>query len=99
MDTGTWTSIIGGAIGLVLIVFGVRMLTSGKGPASTIRAFRNVRDAGMYHLLFGCGLILLVAGTKLPGDATGIVTAVVAVVLGGLAVVRYRPRGKRQAEE
>jgi hypothetical protein len=99
MDTGTWTLVIGGVIGLLLILFGVRMLVSGKGPASTTRAFRSMHDAGMYHLLFGAGLILLVAGTRLPGSATGAVTAVLAVLLAGLAVVRHRPRGKKEVEE
>lgn len=99
MDTGTWTLVIGGMIGLLLILLGVRMLVSGKGPASTIRAFRSMHDAGMYHLLFGTGLILLVAGARLPGDAPGVVTAVLAVLLAGLAVARYRPRGKREVEE
>jgi hypothetical protein len=96
MDTGTWTLVIGGAIGLALALFGVTMLVTGRAPASTGRSFRDARDAGLYHLLFGLGLLLLVAGTKLPGDLTGIATAVVAVVLAGVAVVRYRPRGKRE---
>jgi hypothetical protein len=94
MDTGTWTLIIGGAIGLALVLFGVKMLVTSQAPASTVRAFRNVREAGLYHLLFGLGLLLLVAGTDLPGTATPIVSAVVAVVLAGIAVVRYRPRKK-----
>jgi hypothetical protein len=96
MDTGTWTLVIGGATGLALALFGVKMLVTGRAPAPTGRSFRDVRDAGLYHLLFGLGLLLLVAGTKLPGDLTGIATAVVAVVLAGVAVVRYRPRGKRE---
>jgi hypothetical protein len=94
MDTGTWTLFIGGAIGLALALFGVRMLITGQAPASTARAFRTTRDAGLYHLLFGLGLLLLVVGTELPGDVTPIVSAVLAVALAGVAVVRYRPRRK-----
>jgi hypothetical protein len=94
MDTGTWTLFIGGAIGLALALFGVKMLVTGQASASTARAFRNVRDAGLYHLLFGLGLLLLVAGTELPGTATPIMSAMIAVVLAGIAVVRYRPRKK-----
>ena len=94
MDTGAWTLFVGGAIGLALALFGVTMLVTGRAPASTARAFRNVRDAGLYHLLFGLGLLLLVAGTELPGTVTPIVSAVIAVVLAGIAVVRYRPRKK-----
>ena len=99
MDTGTWTLVIGGTIGLVLVLFGARMLVTGRAPASTTRAFRNMHDAGLYHLLFGAGLILLVAGAKLPGGSTGLVTAVLAVLLAAVAVVRYRPQGKREEVE
>jgi hypothetical protein len=91
----TWTLLIGGAIGLALALFGVRMLITGSAPAGTARSFRTVHDAGLYHLLFGVGLLLLVGGTRLPGDRTSIVTAVVAVMLAGVAVLRYRPRGKQ----
>ena len=96
MDTGTWTLLIGGAIGLALVLFGVRMLVTGRAPAATSRSFRDVRDAGRYHLLFGLGLLLLVAGAVLPGELTGFASAVAAVVLAGVAVVRYRPRGKKE---
>ncbi len=96
MDTGTWTLVIGGAIGLALALFGVRMLVTGRAPASISRSFRGGRDAGLYHLLFGLGLVLLVAGTGLPGELTGVASAVVAVALAGVAVVRYRPRGNKE---
>ena len=92
----TWTLVIGGVIGLALALFGVRMLVTGRAPASTTRSFRTVHEAGLYHLLFGLGLILLVAGTRLPGDQTGAVTAVLAVLLAAVAVVRYRPRGRKE---
>jgi hypothetical protein len=96
MDTSTWTLVIGGAIGLALSAFGVTVLATGRAPASTSRAFRNVREAGLYHLLFGVALILLVAGTKLPGERTGIVTAVVAVVLALWAIIKYRPTKQKE---
>ena len=95
----TWTLVIGGVIGLALALFGVRMLVTGRAPASTTRSFRTVHEAGLYHLLFGLGLILLVAGTRLPGDRTGAVTAVLAVLLAAVAVVRYRPRGRKEVRE
>jgi hypothetical protein len=91
MDTGTWTLVIGGAIGLALALFGAKVLVTGRAPAGTSRAFRNTRDAGLYHLLFGLGLIMLVVGTELPAVGAGI-TAVLAVALAGFAVFRYRPR-------
>ena len=91
----TWTLLLGAVIGLALAGFGVRMLVTGRAPGATTRAFRTVHDAGLYHLLFGLGLLLLVGGTKLPGERTATVSAVVAVLLAGVAVVRYRPRGKK----
>lgn len=91
----TWTLLIGGAAGLVLTLFGVRILVTGRAPAATTRAFRTIRDAGLYHLLFGLGLILLVAGTRLPGERTSSVTAILAVVVVAVAVIRYRPRSKK----
>ena len=94
MDTGTWTLAIGGAIGLGLALFGAKVLVTGRAPAATGRSFRDIRDAGLYHLLFGLGMLLLVAGTQLPGSLTAVASA---VVLAGVAVVRHRPRGKREA--
>ena len=98
MDTGTWTLAVGGAIGVALALFGAKILVTGRAPVATTRAFRTMRDAGLYHLLFGLGLLLLVAGAQLPGDRTGMVSAVVAVTLAGVGVIRYRPRGKRDSE-
>ena len=95
MNLGTATLAIGGGIGLLLVLFGMRMLSTGRAPAPTARAFRTVRDAGLYHLLFGVALVLVVLGTELPGRATPVVGAVLAVALVGLAVARYRPRGRR----
>jgi hypothetical protein len=91
--------LIGGVIGLLLALFGVRMLVTGRAPVATERSFRTVHDAALYHLLFGAGLLVLVAGTRLPGDRTGTVTAVLAVLLAAVAVARYRPRGKKEASE
>jgi len=98
MDVGAGTLLIGGAIGLALALFGVRMLVTGQAPAATSRAFRTIRDAGLYHLLFGLALGLLVLGAKLPGASTALVSTVVAVALVGVAVVRFRPRRARQKD-
>ena len=95
MDLGTATLVVGGGIGLLLAMFGVRMLSTGRAPVATIRAFRTVRDAGMYHLLFGVALAMVVLATKLPGRATPVLGTVLAVALVGVAVVRYRPRRRR----
>jgi hypothetical protein len=97
MDLGAGTLLIGGAIGLALALFGVKMLATGQAPAATARAFRTVRDAGLYHLLFGVALVLLVLGTKLPGGGA-LGSAVVAVALVAVAVVRFRPRRARPTD-
>jgi hypothetical protein len=99
MDLGTATMVFGGGIGLLLAVFGMKILATGRAPAPAARAFRTLRDAGMYHLLFGAALVLVVLVTELPGRATPIAGAVLAVALVGLAVARYRPRGGRAEQE
>lgn len=99
MNLGTATLAIGGGTGLLLALFGARMLTTGRAPAPTARAFRTVRDAGMYHLLFGVALVLVVLGTELPGEATPVIGTVLAVAVVGFAVARYRPRGRTAEEE
>jgi hypothetical protein len=99
MDTSSWTLVIGGLIGLVLTGFGVKVLVTGQAPASTARAFRSIREAGLYHLLFGVALLLLVAGTRLPGSRTGIVTAIGASLIALVAIVRYRPKKQKEVDE
>jgi hypothetical protein len=98
MDVGIATLIVGGGIGLVLAAFGLRTLLSGRAPAPTARAFRTVREAGLYYLLFGVALIMLALGTSLRGLAAGI-AAVLAVILVAVAVGKYRPRGRRAERE
>jgi Flp pilus assembly protein TadB len=98
MDLGIATLAVGGGIGLLLAAFGAKTLASGRAPAPTARAFRTVKEAGLYYLLFGVALIMLAVGTSLRGPAAGI-SAVVAVVLVAVAVVKYRPRGRRIQRE
>jgi hypothetical protein len=99
MNVGLGTVLIGGGIGLALAAFGARMLLTGRMPAATGRSFRNVRDAGLYHLLFGLALVILAVGSSLPGHGIpGIVSAVLAVGMVGVAVVKHRPRGRKTAD-
>jgi hypothetical protein len=97
MNTGQWTTVIGGAIGLALALFGARMLISGRAPDATARAFRTVREAGYYHALFGVALILVVVGTNFTGSPAALVMTLLAVAMVAVAVVRFRPRGRRSA--
>ena len=87
-----WTMVIGGAVGSALALYGARMLITGRAPSATARAFRSVRDAGCYHLLFGAAMVLVVLGTGLEQTAL----SVPAVVLVGVAVFRFRPRPRRE---
>jgi hypothetical protein len=97
MSTGEWTMVIGGAVGLALAIFGARMLITGRAPDATARAFRSVREAGCYHTLFGVALVLVVIGTNFSGSPAALVMTLLAVALVGVAVVRFRPRGRRSA--
>ncbi|GAA2620105.1 hypothetical protein [Paractinoplanes durhamensis] len=96
MSTSTWTMVGGGVAGLALVVFGVGMLITGRAPDATVRSFRTVREAGLYHLLFGAGLALVVLGTAVRVAVVTVLTSVAAVALVGVAVVRFRPRGHRR---
>jgi hypothetical protein len=99
MSTSTWTMVVGGVAGLVLAAFGAGMLITGRAPDATTRAFRSVRDAGCYHLLFGLGLALVVLGTAVRGGVVTVVTTVAAILMVGVAVVRFRPRGHRRGSD
>ncbi|MEU4421259.1 hypothetical protein AB0F81_11580 [Actinoplanes sp. NPDC024001] len=93
------TAVLGGLLGLALVAFGARILLRRRAPALIERSFRSAREAGCYHLLFGLAVLLFVAGARLPGARSGQATAVLAVALVGVAVVRFRPRGRRRDDE
>ena len=99
MTFGTATLLAGGAIGLVLVLFGVRLLVTDRAPASTVRNFPGVRVAGVYHLLFGLALLLMVLGQTLLTGAARLATNVLAVALVAVALVRYRPRRRRPVDD
>ena len=99
MDLGTSTLAVGAGIGVALTLFGAYMLLTGRAPVSTAKAFRQIKDAALYHLLFGLALMVLVLGVYLPGGITGPVSVGVAVALAGVALVRYRPRARRTEGE
>ncbi|AEV81654.1 hypothetical protein ACWT_0640 [Actinoplanes sp. SE50] len=88
------TEVLGGLAGLALFIFGMRMLVWGQAPGMIVRSFRSVRDAGYYHLLFGLALLIYVGGLHLPGTVAAQAAGLLAVVLVGVAVVRFRPRGR-----
>ena len=89
---------VGGVAGLGLTAFGIWMLVAKRAPLPTGRAFRCVRDAGFYHLLFGVAMVLVVVGTQLNRSALTLMTALLAIVLVGVAMVRFRPRPRRTVD-
>ena len=78
-------------IGLVLAVFGARILITGHAPALIARSFRTQREAGGYHLLFGVALLVFTLGTTQLTDVAAISASVIAVGLVAVAVVCCRP--------
>ncbi|GAB1644933.1 hypothetical protein [Krasilnikovia sp. MM14-A1259] len=99
MSVSGWTVGIGVVVGAGLAAMGAGMLATGRMPAATARTFRDVRAAGLYHLLFGLALLILVVGLYLPGFAASWISAGVAVTLVAVAVVRYRPRRRSPDDE
>ncbi|MDI6098588.1 hypothetical protein QLQ12_08235 [Actinoplanes sp. NEAU-A12] len=84
-------------IGLVLTVFGARILVTGHAPALIARSFRTPREAGLYHLLFGVALLIFVLGTTQLTDVAAITATVIAVGLVAVAVVYFRPGSRSRS--
>jgi hypothetical protein len=98
-QTGAVVTVLAGLIGLALLAFGARILANGRAPAWIGRSFRNGREAGFYHLCFGLALLIFALGARLPGAASGTITEVLAVALVAVAVVRFRPRGRKMSDD
>jgi drug/metabolite transporter (DMT)-like permease len=81
-----------------LAAYGCYVLTTGRLSRRARAAFRSTRDAGMYPLCSGAGLVAL-AVAQFSSDAESLSLAytlgatIVALLLMGVAFVRYRPRG------
>lgn len=80
-----------------LAAYGCVVLATGRLSERSRAAFRSTRDAGMYPLCSGIGLILLALG-QLANNAESLPFVVslgattLAVAFMGLAFIRYRPR-------
>ncbi len=85
---------LGGLVGLVIAVFGARMLVAGRAPRLVGRAFPNAWEAGCHHLLLGVSVIILAVSVLLPAGASRTSLAVMAILLIAIALVRFRP-GRR----
>jgi hypothetical protein len=83
--------------GLGLAVYGGYVLATGRLSAKARAAFRSTRDAGMYPLCAGAGLMLLALAQLVPDDwdhsfAYVVVALILALTFMGLAFFRYLPR-------
>ena len=99
MNLGTATLLVGAGIGLLLALFGVKMLVTGRAPASTMRNFPDVRAAALYHLLFGLALLIMVLGQVLFAGTAHVIASVLAIALVGVALIRYRPRRSKPVDD
>jgi hypothetical protein len=95
MSNATLTA--GAVIGLLVTLFGGMMLVTGRAPERTLRIFAGVRDAGLYHLLFGLALLAMVVSQAMLSGVAAIVVGAVALALAVTALVKYRPRKKEPA--
>ncbi|WP_249997989.1 hypothetical protein [Actinoplanes sp. M2I2] len=97
MDFMFWLRMVILAIGAVLVVHGLSMVITGRLSERSRAAFRSARDAGLYSLFSGLGLVFLALG-QLAADtdrypiALTFGAVVLALTFMGVAVVRYRPR-------
>jgi hypothetical protein len=104
MDVVSWLLLVSGVIGLGVAGYGALVLTTGRTGRAERRAFRTPVDAGRYYLCIGVALTLLASaallnhhGPTAPVFSTlPIVMAILAMVLTGLAVIRYAPRRNRR---
>jgi hypothetical protein len=98
MGAEIWLMLIGGAIGAGVAIHGFVAVTFGRSARGDEGVFR--RDtAGLYYLCFGLALVSLTVAALLNRQdqtvlAIGAVAA--AMLLTGVAVVRYRPRGGKR---
>jgi hypothetical protein len=84
----------GGVIGLGTAAFGMVIFVTGRAPRRTVKAWRSLREAGLWSVFIGSALVLLaLSGFLLEWDLTwiGLTTLAAAMVVVALAV-RFRPR-------
>ena len=94
MDIGSWLALLAGGCGAAVAVYGAVILSTGRATRGDQRAFRRLKDAGMYYLCYGLAMTLLMSGVVLnehQQSLMAIVALVGALTLASVAVVRYRP--------
>ena len=99
MDLASWLALFGGICAAAVTIYGAAILVTGRVTRGDRRAFRRVKDCGLYYLCFGLAMILLTAGILLNvhhQPVMAMVALVGALTLGSLAVIRYRPAKDKQ---
>lgn len=99
MDLTSGLLVLVSAVGAGVAVYGVSILVTGRATPGDRRAFRRLAEGGRYYLCFGLALALMASGSLLNRHgqtAVAMVALLVAIVLTGLAVIRYRPRRSRR---
>ena len=78
------------AAGAAVALYGAWILITGRATERALRAFRSAHRAGLYALLTGTGLVLLALGTLFDQ----IILLCLALLLCGVAFVKFLPRGR-----
>src|SRR5690242_9574240 len=99
MGLTSWLSTAVLLLGAGLVAYGCFVLATGRLSDKARAAFRSVRDAGMYPLCAGTGVIFLALAQLVPDDwdhsfAFVVAALVLALTFMGLAFFRYLPRRK-----
>jgi hypothetical protein len=99
MDLGAWLGLLTGVGGASVAIYGAAILLTNRATLSDRRAFRRVKDAGLYYLCFGLALTLIVLSVlwnEHHQSLLAVAALIGAMSLAGLAVIRYRPRQKER---
>jgi hypothetical protein len=91
--------LLAGVGGAAVATYGAAILLTNRSTLSDRRAFRRVKDAGLYYLCFGLALTLIVLSVlwnEHHQSLLAVAALIGAMALVGLAVIRYRPRRKKR---
>jgi predicted benzoate:H+ symporter BenE len=99
VDLDLWLALLAIVGGGAVAIYGAAILFTGRAAPADRRAFRHVKDAGLFYLCFGLALTLITLGglwNQHYQSLLALLALVGTVLLAGLAVVRYRPRRNKQ---
>jgi membrane associated rhomboid family serine protease len=90
---------LAGAGGATVAIYGAVILLTDRATGGDRRAFRRMKDAGLYYLCFGLALTLMVLSVlwnKHHQSLLAVAALIGAIALASLAVIRYRPRQNKR---